>query len=172
VPAGAAPVAGISGARPAGSLARLAGSLLLVAAVAGAGSRWTDAAPGSWYDGLSKPAWTPPGGVFGAVWTLVYALMAVAAWWVAGYGVLRPVVRRALALHGAQLVLNLGWRWVFFELQRPGWALVELLLLDAAAVATAVAFRSVRGRAGLLLVPYAAWLAFATAVNVAIVVSN
>jgi benzodiazapine receptor len=160
------------GAGTAAAVASLAGSLVLVAAVAAAGARWTDAGPGSWYDGLSKPSWTPPGGVFAGAWTALYALMAIAAWWVARSGLRRPLVRRALALYAVQLALNLGWTWVFFRLQRPGWALVEILALDAVVLATVAAFWSVRRRAAVLLVPYVGWLAFATALTGAIVSSN
>ena len=68
---------------PGASAAILGASLALVAAVAFTGGRWTETGPGSWYAGLDLAPWTPPGWLFGAAWTLLYVLMAVAAWDVA-----------------------------------------------------------------------------------------
>lgn len=92
----------------------------VVAAVATLGSSWTDTGPGTWYEALDKPGWTPPGWVFGAVWTTLYALMAVAAWLVGRRGLRRPSVLAALALHGCQHVLNVGWRRSSASSDRPG----------------------------------------------------
>lgn len=150
----------------------LVASLVVVAVVAGVGASWTDTARGSWYDRLAKPSWTPPGWVFGFAWTLLYAMMAVAAWSVARRGLRRPVVLTALAIYAVHLVLNLGWTFVFFNQQLPGWALLEIVVLDAVVVVMIGSFWGVRRRAAILLLPYAGWLAFATALNTWIVFNN
>ncbi len=146
------------------SLAALAGWLLLAySASATAGFVST----GGWYTGLAKPTWNPPGWVFGPVWTLLYALMGVAAWrvWRHG-GWARQTV--ALSLFVVQWALNALWTPLFFGLHRPGWALAEILVLLLAILATLRAFWRVDRIAGALLIPYAAWVAFATVLNWAI----
>lgn len=125
------------------------------------GSRW---APGDWYAGLVKPALTPPGVVFPVVWSILYALMGVAAWLVwrrAGLaGAAWP-----LALFLAQLVLNGLWSWLFFGAQRPGPAFAEVVALWLLILATTVAFWRRAPAAGALLLPYLAWVGFASWLN-------
>ena len=122
-------------------------------------------APG-YYAGLRKPSWAPPGWVFGPVWTVLYALMGLAAWLVAGMG--GSASRTPLLLWTAQLGLNATWTPVFFGLRSPRLALVNIVLLWLAIVATVSAFFSRRPVAGMLLIPYLAWVSFATALNFAI----
>lgn len=118
--------------------------------------------PGAWYDSLRKPPLTPPSWVFGPAWSLLYLAIALAGWlvWRA-----RPASPAPLALWGVQLVLNAAWSYLFFGLQRPGVALVEIGVLLGVIVATAAAFFRVRVAAGALFVPYAAWVAFAAYLN-------
>lgn len=120
--------------------------------------------PGGWYAGLQKPSWTPPAWVFGPVWSALYAMMAVAAWlvWRRGgwAGQWRP-----LAWFLLQWLLNVLWTPLFFGLHRPGLALVEITLLWAALATTLLAFWRVKTAAGVLLVPYLAWVSLATALN-------
>jgi translocator protein len=135
--------------------------LILCYAVAAFGSQFT---PGAWYDRLAKPSWTPPGWIFGPVWTLLYGLMAVSAWLVwREHGL--SGARAALLLFLAQLVLNGAWSWIFFGLERPGVAVIELGVLWVAIRLTLVAFWSLHRVAGLLLVPYLAWVTFAGILN-------
>jgi len=122
---------------------------------------------GGWYAGLVKPAWNPPGWLFGPVWTLLYAMMAVAAWQVWQHGGWQAR-KRELALYLLQWALNALWTPLFFGLQRPGLAFAEIIVLGLALLATLIAFWKVRPSAGLLLVPYALWVAFATVLNFAI----
>lgn len=131
--------------------------LALCFAAAAAGSFFT---PGAWYASLHKPSWNPPGWLFGPVWTLLYAAMAVAAWlvWQRGWS-------RALGWFGIQLALNAAWSPVFFGMQRIDLALVIMLLLWIAIAATTAAFFRVRRAAGWLLVPYLAWVTFAAVLN-------
>jgi tryptophan-rich sensory protein len=117
----------------------------------------------SWYRRLRKPAWSPPSWLFGPVWTLLYALMGVAAWLVAGGR--RAGRAPALAAFVAQLALNATWTPIFFGLRRPGLALVEIVATLLAVAATTALFVRQRMLAGLLLLPYLVWTAFATLLN-------
>ena len=121
-----------------------------------------------WYPTLAKPAWTPPSWLFGPVWTVLYATMGVAAWlvWRAA-GNFRSA-RRELALWGIQLTLNAHWSIAFFGMRAPGAALLNILLLWLAISATIVVFRRRSRPAAWLMVPYLAWVTFATALNAAI----
>ena len=143
------------------SLAALTGWLLLTYS---ASSTAVFIADNGWYAGLDKPAWNPPGWLFGPVWTLLYAMMAVAAWRVWQYGGWDRQ-KASLILFVVQWALNALWTPLFFGLHRPGWALVEILVLLVAILATLRAFWHVDRLAGLLLLPYAAWVSFATVLN-------
>jgi translocator protein len=147
----------------------LAALLAASAVVAAAGGLFTQTAPGSWYAGLRLPAWQPPGWLFGPVWTVLYIVMAVAAWRVWDRGRRAGVpVGGALGLYFVQLALNLGWTLVFFGLEAPFLAFLEIVLLLAAIVATMLAFVRIDRLAGALFVPYVAWVTFAAALNFAI----
>ena len=129
-------------------LIALTTSLATCFAVAGLGGYWTSLGLGPWYDSLRKPTWTAPNWIFGPVWTLLYASMAVAAWLVWRKRGLAGA-RLPLSLFGLQLALNLAWSGIFFALRRPGSAFGEILLLWATILATLLAFRgSVGGRPG------------------------
>lgn len=123
--------------------------------------------PGSWYAQLAKPTWNPPGWVFGPVWTLLYAMMAVAAWrvWKRGGFALQ---RRPLGMFFLQLALNAAWTPLFFGLQMPGLAFAEIVLLWLAIVGAIVAFHRVDRLAAILLWPYLGWVTFASALNYAL----
>ena len=117
------------------------------------------------YAELAKPAWAPPSGVFGPVWTVLYIMMGIAAWLVWREGGWNGRGKLALRLYIVQLVLNAMWTWIFFVWHRGALALAEILLLTAIVTVTAVLFARVRLVAGLLLVPYIAWLLYATALT-------
>lgn len=148
-------------ARGGRSLLGLVGWLALCFAVAGFGSQFM---PGPWFAQLEKPAWNPPGWVFGPVWTLLYAMMAVAAWRVWGRGGW-TANRTALALFLAQLLFNGIWSWIFFGLRNPGLAFADIIILWVTLLATVVAFRRVAPVAGWLMAPYLGWVTFASALN-------
>lgn len=114
------------------------------------------------YAALTRPEWSPPAGLFGPVWTLLYALMAVAAWLVwRERGWARA--RGALGLFVVQLAFNAAWSWLFFAWHRGALAFACIVALDLLVVATVVAFARIRRLAAGLLVPYLAWIGFATA---------
>ena len=121
----------------------------------------------SFYGQLVQPAWAPPPGVFGPVWTTLYTLMGIAAWLVwKPEGFKHAAV--PMTLFGVQLVLNVCWSWIFFGMHQPGWAFVEIVVLWLAIVATTVAFFRRSKIAGWLLMPYLAWVTFAAVLNFAI----
>jgi len=117
--------------------------------------------PGAWYMALQKPSWNPPAWLFGPAWTLLYTLMAVAAWMVwkrVGFG-------KPLMLYFVQLALNAAWTPIFFRAHQLGWALAEIVMLWIAILATLLSFRRVNAAAGRLFVPYLAWVTFAMTLN-------
>jgi benzodiazapine receptor len=146
--------------------------LAIVFAVAAVGAGVTSPKLATWYGGLNKPAFNPPAWVFGPVWAVLYLLMAVAAWRVWEADAEAAEKRGALAWFAIQLALNALWTPVFFGLQRPVSGLIVMLVLMAAVAATLSRFYRVDRVAGLLLVPYLAWVAFATVLNAAIVGLN
>jgi benzodiazapine receptor len=119
---------------------------------------------GGWYAGLVKPAWNPPSWLFGPVWTTLYIMMAVAAWLVWREGGWKAQ-RRPLTVYLVQWLLNALWTPLFFGLRQPGLAFAEITVLLVMVLTTGVVFWQVRRAAGLLLVPYMAWVAFATVLN-------
>ena len=142
--------------------------VLACQAVGIVGALTTDTGDSSWYAALDKPAFNPPGWVFGPVWTLLYALMGVAAFLVWREGTDRPEVRRALGLFAAQLVLNGIWTPIFFGAESiVGGAVVIVALLVVLAL-TVRAFFGISKVAGWLLVPYLLWVAFATVLTLSI----
>ncbi|CAN5718567.1 tryptophan-rich sensory protein [soil metagenome] len=120
-----------------------------------------------WYQQLDQPAWAPPTFLFGPVWTLLYALMGFAAWlvWLEG-GFARAIVPLGIFL--VQLVPNAAWSILFFGMRRMDLALLDIVLLWLLIVATILTFFRIRRLAGLLLLPYLAWVTFATALNFAL----
>ena len=153
---------------PAVDIGALALSLLLCVAAAGVGGRFR---PGDWYARLRKSRWTPPALAFPIVWSLLYALMAIAAWWVwrrAGLWAGAP----ALAFYLAQLLCNALWSWLFFGLKRPTLALLDLVMLWLLLVVTVVLFWRHSVLAATLLLPYLAWATFAAYLNAYIVWRN
>jgi tryptophan-rich sensory protein len=125
-----------------------------------------------WYATLAKPGFTPPNSIFPVVWTILYAMMALAVWqfWRAeGSDEDRKLGSIAFAV---QLALNVAWSFAFFWLRSPGAGLVVILLLLAAIVVTIVLFDRSSRSAALLLVPYLLWVCFATALNSAFWILN
>ncbi len=134
-----------------------------LAAISGAVTAKTAA---EFYGSLDRPPWAPPAWLFGPAWTLLYVLMAIAAWRIwreAGFS----GARSELALYGVQLVLNTLWSWIFFVKQSGRAATVEALCLWLAIVATMIAFWRRDTIAGVLFIPYLLWVSFATVLTIA-----
>jgi tryptophan-rich sensory protein len=144
----------------------LLGWLLLSFAAAAIGSIASIQAA-AFYRQLAQPSWAPPSSVFGPVWSLLYALMGIAAWLVWREGGWRRQ-RGALGLFVLQLAVNALWSWLFFGWHRGALAFADIVLLWLLIVATVIGFWRVRPLAGALLLPYLGWVGFATALNYAV----
>jgi len=140
---------------------------VLICFCAGAIGAAASVQAGTFYAALVRPDWAPPASVFGPVWTVLYATMAVAAAlvWVERRSHLR---RSALVLFAIQLILNALWSWLFFAWQQGALAFVDIVILWLCLVATLLLFWRIRLPAGWLLVPYLAWVSFAAALNYAV----
>jgi benzodiazapine receptor len=139
----------------------LIGFLAITALAATTGAKFT---PGAWYLTLAKPSWTPPGWLFGPVWTVLYVMIAVAGWMVwreAGWST-------PLVFWGVQLILNTAWSVIMFGAHRIGWALADLVLLWLAIAGFILTAWPISSTAALLFLPYLAWVSFAGALNFAI----
>ena len=125
--------------------------------------RATKSSVGTWYVTLRKPDWVPSGRTIGLVWTVLYILMALAAWLAwreAGWG-----ARDALLLYAVQLGTNAFWSILFFGRRNPRTALECIVVLFLFVLSTLVQFWNLSLLAGLLLVPYLAWVGFASYLN-------
>jgi tryptophan-rich sensory protein len=151
-------------------LLSLAFWLLVSFAAAGIGGL-ASAQSAEFYLQLERPAWAPPAGVFGPVWSILYALMGISAW----------LVWRERRLAGgwapyawffAQLAANALWTWIFFVWRQGAWAFIEILVLIVLIVGTIVSFRAIKATAAWLLLPYLAWVCFAAALTFALWRSN
>ncbi|KAJ2941616.1 hypothetical protein O0L34_g14673 [Tuta absoluta] len=120
----------------------------------------------AWYDNLKKAPWNPPKWVFGPAWTVLYSGMGYASYlvWEECDGFTEDAAL-PLTLYGGQLLLNWAWTPIFFGLKDYKLALIEISVLGGAAAATAAAFFKVNQTAGLLMLPYLAWLGYATSLS-------
>jgi tryptophan-rich sensory protein len=133
-----------------------------------------------WYAAADKAPWTPPGWAFGAVWTVLYTTMAVAAWlvWRRGTGLPAGRSRGAMTVYGILLFVNLAWAPLFFGMYpMVGTAALWLALLviaahAVAAAATVVRFGLISRAAGLLMLPYVSWIVFSLSLNAYAAASN
>ena len=126
---------------------------------------FTTTGPGSWYQTLEKPTWNPPGWVFAPVWTTLYIMMGVALFFVWKTSTNIRIRNIALFLFALQLVLNFFWSFIFFKLEEPGWAVVEIIVLWTAILATIYSFAPINKLSAWLLVPYISWVSFAAILN-------
>ncbi len=141
--------------------------LLVAFAAGGIGSLVQGADVGARYLAFERPGWAPPSETFGIVWPVLYACIGVAGWrfWRSERSARRST---ALAAWVAQLLLNAAWPGVFFGASELGWAMPVIVLLDIVVVGTIVVGRRVDRVGAWLLLPYLAWLLYATALNVAL----
>jgi benzodiazapine receptor len=139
---------------------------LAVAFAAGAVGAIASVDASTFYAQLAKPSWAPPGSVFGPVWSVLFTMMGVAAWlvWRAG----GPRARTALTVFVVHLAVNSLWSWLFFGWKLGAFAFVDVLVLLALVATTAALFWRVRPLAGALLLPYLAWVTFASALTWAV----
>jgi len=120
-------------------------------------------APGTWYAQLAKPSWNPPAWIFAPVWTLLYISIGISGWLV--WRRTGLLINAAFSCFAVQLVLNAAWSWLFFGLHRPALALVDIVLLWVSILVTLLLFWRETWQAGAVLIPYLAWVSFATLLN-------
>ena len=140
-------------------------SVAIPLAVGGLSGFATARGVATWYPTLIKPPFNPPAWIFGPVWTVLYIMMGVAAFLVWRQGFTTEGVKLALTVFAIQLSLNGLWSILFFGMQALGWALIEICALWLAIIVTIVLFRRVSPAAGMLMLPYWAWVSFATVLN-------
>lgn len=150
----------------------LIGSIVLCNLPGIAGSLVTITGPGSWFGTLAKPWFNPPSWLFAPAWITLYFLMGISLFFVIMKMRKGQNVRIPLVLFGVQLVLNGLWSFLFFGLESPAAGLAGIVLLWIAIVGTIAAFIKVDRNAAILLIPYLAWVTFATILNYAIFVLN
>ena len=138
--------------------------LIVCLSVSGVGGAITATSVDTWYQALEKPAFNPPDWVFAPVWTALYLFMGVAAWRIWRFRALKAA-RIALVVFGLQLCLNVGWSFLFFGLQQINIALVEIVILLFVIISNMFLFWRLDRFAGLLFVPYVAWVSYATILN-------
>jgi translocator protein len=147
-------------------------SLVLAYLAAAIGSFFTIGAVDAWYTTLVKPELSPPNWLFGPVWTVLYACMAIAAWRVYEKRKSDKSSECALLLYGIHLALNAFWSIVFFGLHAPLLALGVIAALLGFIIVLTILFFRIDRIAGILFIPYLAWVLFAAYLNVMIVVLN
>ena len=133
-----------------------------------AATPFTTAGIYTWYNRIIKPSFQPPNWVFGPVWTILYALMGIAAYLVWEKGWEKREVKTALGIFGIQLILNFFWSFIFFGNKAFGWAFVEILVLWIFIALTIWKFYKISKTAAYLLIPYILWVSFASVLNGAI----
>ena len=143
----------------------LIGFMVLCLGVGGVSGAVTAGAVVDWYPTINKPSFNPPSWIFAPVWTLLFIMMAVAAWrvWLSG-----PSAKPALNLFFIQLALNFFWSMLFFGLHSPALALIDIIAMWIMIALTMRAFFKIAKPAGWLLAPYLAWVSFAAVLNATI----
>lgn len=142
---------------------RLLGCIIFCVLVGGLSGLATNSEIGTWYITIEKPEWNPPNWLFGTVWSFLYTLMGIALYLVWNDKNISLVQKQiGISVFMVQLVLNFLWSFVFFKWHAMGWALTEMIFLWLAIVITIVLFYKIRKLAAYILIPYLAWVSFAT----------
>jgi benzodiazapine receptor len=152
------------GRRYKASLRTLLLAFVLSFATAGIGAALTDLGP--WYFALKHPSWKPPDDAFGVIWSTIFTLCAISGW-LAWQAADTPAMRRRVAgLFGANALLNVLWSALYFKLQRPDWALFEVVFLWLSLLALVMGLWRLSRWASLLLITYWVWVSIAAVLNV------
>ena len=123
----------------------------------------------TWYPTLIKPVFNPPNWIFPIAWTILYIMMGVAGGLIWNYLESdQEKVKKAFTFFIIQLALNALWSYLFFGLHNPFLALIEIILLWLMIFETYTQFKKIDKVAGMLLIPYLAWVTFATVLNASI----
>lgn len=152
------------------ALFRLMVALVLSYTTAGIGAGLTELGP--WYFSLRHPDWKPPDAAFGVIWTTIFTLCAISAWLAWQAADTRALRLRVAVLFGINAVCNIVWSALYFKLQRPDWALVEVVFLWLSIVALLVGLWRLSRWASGLLVSYLLWVSIAALLNYETVLLN
>ena len=151
---------------------RLVVSIAIPEAVGIISSIFTITAIPDWYSGLAKPFFTPPPWLFGPAWTILYALMGIALYFIWEKYPKNKKSKNALVLFGIQLFLNFLWTVLFFGLRSPLLGAVGIVALWIAIAITIIKFYGISKKAGIVLLPYLIWVTFAMALNIGVLLLN
>jgi tryptophan-rich sensory protein len=139
---------------------------ILICQLAGIlGSFFTAPAITTWYATINKPAFNPPNWIFAPVWTLLFLLMGISLYLIWEKGLENEKVKKAIFYFAIQLLLNIGWSFLFFGLRSPLAGFLEIIILWLAILMTIIKFYRISKPAGLLLLPYILWVSFAAFLN-------
>ncbi len=143
-------------------------AVALPLAVGGIAGFFTSASVKGWFTTIEKPSFNPPSWIFAPVWTLLYIMMGIAFYLVWTKAASGRTKQTAMIFYFAQLFFNFCWSFLFFYAEKPGWALVDIVVLWVLIALTIYWFGKVYKPAAWLLVPYILWVSFAMALNFAI----
>ena len=142
--------------------------VLICLAVGGLAGFATQSSVTTWFTTLNKPFFNPPSWLFGPVWTTLYILMGVALWLVWNAPETHPQRKNGIIIFAIQLIFNFLWSFLFFGMRNPLFALFDIVLMLITITLTIIIFRKINTKTTPLLVPYLAWVSFATLLNVSI----
>jgi translocator protein len=145
-------------------------AFVLSYATAGIGAALSELGP--WYFALKHPPWKPPDAAFGVIWSTIFTLCAISGWLAWQAADTLALRRRVLSLFGVNAVLNIVWSALYFKLQRPDWALFEVVFLWLSILALVMGLWRLSRWASLLLVTYWIWVSIAAVLNVQTVMLN
>lgn len=126
----------------------------------------------NWYNLLNQPSFRPPNWLFGPVWTILYTLMGISLYWIWTAGTKKKEVRNALKLFAVHLVFNATWSIVFFGMHNILLSLINIIVLWILIIMVMIKFYKIDKKASLILLPYLAWVSFATVLNFSIFLLN
>jgi len=144
---------------------KLAASIVICLLAGFIGSIFTNRSITTWYASLKKPSFNPPDWLFGPVWTILFLLMGISLFLIWRKGLNYQLVKIALIIFGAQLILNILWSFLFFTLRAPLAGFIEIVILWFAILLTILCFYKISQLAAILLIPYILWVSFASVLN-------
>jgi tryptophan-rich sensory protein len=151
---------------------KLITSILICQGVGAIGALFTSPAISTWYATTQKPSFNPPNWIFAPAWTFLFLLTGISLYLVWSKGWEDKKIKPAVFVFGIQLILNLFWSLLFFSLQSPLYAFIEIIILWMAILLTINAFYRISKPAAYLLIPYILWVSFAAVLNFAIMTLN
>jgi len=147
-------------------------SILICQGAGVVGSLFTSPAISTWYATIQKPSFNPPNWIFAPVWTLLFLLMGISLYLMWEKGLENKKAKTAFFIFGVQLILNILWSILFFGLQSPLYAFIEIIILWLAILLTIISFYKISKPAAYLLLPYIIWVSFASVLNFSILILN